>query len=302
MTIQGAAKINDGTADDKKALTAEKFLKQLDEIHELPTLSTVALQLSRMLQDINISAKDVAQVIQHDQSIVAKMLKLVNSAFFGFSTKVSSVQHALMLLGFNTVRNAVISIDVINVLNMRTKIKGFDISSFWKHAVGVGVISRYLDQATGNKFREDVFTAGIIHDIGKVVMAYYFSDRFQLVWEAMHQEGINFWDAEHRHFPLNHAEIGAELARRWHLPEIMRNTIGRHHSTAKNNCIENLVHIVHAADALYHVFLETDSPSEDWPISTAARQLLRQQIRSADQWVPGLKKEIKEACQLLMEE
>jgi putative nucleotidyltransferase with HDIG domain len=282
--------------------TAEKFLLQLDAIHELPTLSTVALQVGRMLQDINISAQDIARIIQNDQSIVTKMLKLVNSAFFGFSTKVSSVQHALMLLGFNTVRNAVISIDVINVLNIKGKIKGFDISTFWRHAVGVAVISRYLDEATGHHYREDVFTAGIIHDIGKVVMAHYFSDRFQTVWETMHSEQLNFWEAEHRHFPLNHAEIGAELAKRWHLPEPMCNVIGRHHTSARNGVVDNLVYIVHTADALFHVFLEDDSPTEDWPISTGARQLLKPQIRSADKWMTGLRKEIKEACQMLMEE
>jgi putative nucleotidyltransferase with HDIG domain len=207
----------------------------------------------------------------------------------------------LMLLGFNTVRNAVVSIDVINALNIKSKIKGFDISSFWRHAIGVAVISRYLDQATGRHYREDVFTAGIIHDIGKVVMAHYFSDQFQAVLETMQQEQLNFWDAEHRHFPLNHAEIGAELAKRWHLPEPMRNVIGRHHTSSKNKPLDNLVHIVHTADALFHVFLENNSPTEDWPISFGARQLLKQQIRSADQWIAGLKREIKEACQMLME-
>jgi putative nucleotidyltransferase with HDIG domain len=301
MTLLRDTQIQDETTAMDMKVTAEKFLQQLDAIHELPTLSTVALQISRMLQDINISAQDVAKIIQNDQSIVTKMLKLVNSAFFGFSTKVSSVQHALMLLGFNTVRNAVISIDVISVLKMNGKIKGFDISSFWRHAVGVAVISRYLDQATGNYYREDVFTAGIIHDIGKVVMAHYFSDRFQAVWDTMRREQLNFWDAEHRHFPLNHAEIGAELANRWHLPERMRDVIGRHHLTSKNVSVDNLVHIVHAADALLHVFLEHNSPTEDWPISAGARQLLKQQIRSADQWIPGLKREIKEACQMFME-
>jgi putative nucleotidyltransferase with HDIG domain len=292
---------NDSAAKDM-TMTAERFLQQLDAIHELPTLSTVALQVGRMLQDINISAQDVAKIIQNDQSIVTKMLKLVNSAFFGFSTKVSSVQHALMLLGFNTVRNAVISIDVINALNIKAKIKGFDISTFWRHAVGVAVISRYLDEATGHHYREDVFTAGIIHDIGKVVMAHYFSEQFQAVWETMHSEQLNFWEAEHRHFPLNHAEIGAELANRWHLPEPMRNVIGGHHTTANNGSIDNLVYIVHTADALFHVFLEDGSPTEDWPIGAGARQLLKPQIRSADKWITGLKKEIKEACQMLMED
>jgi putative nucleotidyltransferase with HDIG domain len=302
MTQNTAPRIAEDTLVVEGAMTAEAFIRRLDAIHELPTLSTVAMKLSRLLLDINTSAQDAAEVIQYDQAIVTKMLKLVNSAFFGFSNKVSSVQHALMLLGFNTVRNAVISIDVINTLKINSQIKGFDVSAFWGHSIGVAVIGRYLDQETGNHYREDVFTAGIIHDIGKIVMAYYFADRFQAVWETMYREQIGFWDAEHRHFPINHADVGAQLAKRWHLPEPMCHVIGRHHATSKSSSMDNLVAIVHAADALFHTYLEDHPPTEDWPIAPGARQYLRPLLRSADQWVPALRQEIKEAHQLLMGE
>jgi putative nucleotidyltransferase with HDIG domain len=300
MEQNTAPRMESDTPVVQETMSAETFLQRLDAIHELPTLSTVVMKLSRLLTDINTSAKEVAEVIQYDQSIVTKMLKMVNSAFFGFSNKVSSVQHALMLLGFNTVRNAIIAIDVINALQTKNKVKGFDISAFWRHAIGTAVISRYLDKETGHHFREDVFTAGIIHDIGKIVMAHYFSDRFRAVLETMYCEKINFWEAEHRHFPINHTDVGNQLARRWHLPEIMCNVIGGHHNTSTNSSVDNLIHIVHAADALYHAYLEDHSPTEDWPIGRGARQLLKPQIRSAGQWIPGLQQEIKEAYSLLM--
>jgi putative nucleotidyltransferase with HDIG domain len=302
MEQNTSPRISDDTLAVEAAMTAEAFIRRLDAIHELPTLSTVAMKLSQLLTDINISAKDVAEVIQYDQAIVTKMLKMVNSAFFGFSNKVSSVQHALMLLGFNTVRNAIVAIDVINAMNLKNKIKGFDISTFWQHAIGVAVISRHLDEETGHHFREDVFTAGIIHDIGKIVLAHYFGDRFQAAMATMYGEKISFWEAEHQHFPMNHADVGMQLASRWHLPETMQNVIGRHHNTSKNRTVDDLVHIVHTADALFHIHLEDHSPTEDWPIGIGARQLLRPQIGSAGQWVPALKQEIKEAYQLLMGE
>lgn len=303
MTLQTAINNIQDSAASEKAFSAEKLLRQLDAVHELPTLSTVAMKLSRTLQDINMPARDVADIIQYDQSIVTKMLKLVNSAFFGLNSRVSSVQHALMLLGFNTVRNAVISIDVINALKINKKIKGFDIWTFWRHAIGVAVISRYLDQQTGHHYREEVFTAGIIHDIGKIVMARYFSDRFQAVWETMLGQQLTFWEAEHRHFPLHHTDLGAQLARRWHLPDPMPVVIGGHHTCAPNGSADNLVYIIHAADALSHVYLENGLPAKDWPpISMGARRLLKHQITSADQWIPALKDDIKQACQILMEE
>ena len=302
MEPNTAHQISGDTLVVEEAMTAEDFIQRLDAIHELPTLSTVAMKLSKLLMDINISAKDVAEVIQYDQAIVTKLLKMVNSAFFGFSNKVSSVQHSLMLLGFNTVRNAIIAIDVISALNTRNKIKGFDISTFWQHAIGVAVISRYLDQETGHHFREDVFTAGIIHDIGKIVMAHYFGDRLQAVMETMYGEKINFWEAEQRHFPMNHADVGMQLTKRWHLPETMCDVTGCHHNLSKTSAVNDLVHIVHVADALFHIHMDDHSPTEDWPISSEARRLLRPQIKSAGQWIPGLKQEIKDAFQLLMGE
>ena len=302
MEQNTALRISDDTLVEDEAMTAEDFIRRLDAIHELPTLSTVVMKLSQLLVDINISAKDVAEVIQYDQAIVTKLLKMVNSAFFGFSNKVSSVQHALMLLGFNTVRNAIIAIEVINAMNTKNKIKGFDIAAFWQHAIGVAVISRHLDEETGHHFRENVFTAGIIHDIGKIVMAHYFGGRYQAALETMYREKINYWDAENRHFPMNHADVGMQLAKRWHLPETMCNVIGRHHETSKAGSVDDLVQIVHAADALFHVYLEDHPSTEDWPIGSGARQLLRPQIKSAGQWIPALNDEIKEAYKLLMGE
>jgi HD-like signal output (HDOD) protein len=287
---------------DPEEKSAQDFLHRIESIHELPTLSIVVLQLGRMLQDINTSAKDVTAVIEHDPSIVVKMLKLVNSAFFGFSNKVSSVQHALMLLGFNTVRNVILSIEVIDALKLRQKIVGFDIAAFWRHAIGVAVIGRHLDQATGGRHQEDVFTAGIIHDIGKIVMASHFSDQFQTTWDTMQRERLTFHEAECRHFPIDHAVIGEKLAARWHLPTTMQNVIGQHHTVSKSETTDSLVYIIHTADALHHMLLEENSSTDDWPICPGARHQLRQQIKSADQWITGLIPGIDEACQILTKE
>lgn len=283
-------------------MAAKKFWRRLDSIRELPTLSMVVQQLDRMLRDINVSAQDVTKVIEHDQSIVMKMLKLANSAFFGFSTKISSEQHALMLLGFNAVYNVIISIEVIDALKLKEKIQGLDIKEFWKHTIAVATIGSYLDQQTGGHCQEDVFTCGIIHDIGKIVMAHHFADLFQATWDTMLREGLTFWEAERRHFPVNHAVIGEHLSQRWHLPPLMQRVIGQHYTNSSSDAVDRLIYIVHAADALHHVFLEKNAPTADWPICMGARQLLRPQINTADQWISGLKKEIKEACQILMED
>lgn len=214
--------------------------------------------------------------------------------------QLQSASSNLMLLGFNAVRNVIISIEVIDALKLKDEIQGFDIRDFWKHAIGVAMIGSVLDRQTGGHCQEDVFTAGIIHDIGKIVMACHFRDLFQMTWETMRREGITFWEAEHRHFPVNHAMIGEYLSRRWHLPPLMQRVIGQHHTASSSDAVHRLIYIVHAADALHHVFLENSASTVGWPICKGARQLLRPLIRTADQWIMGLKEGIKEACRILI--
>lgn len=289
-------------APQNKELLAKELMKRIDTIQELPTLSTVVVQVLSMLQDINTSAEELTKVVEKDQAIVPKLLKLVNSAFFGFSTKVTSVQHAVMLLGFNTVRNAVLSVEVINALELKRRIEGFDIARFWRHAITVAVISRYLDHETGKQYREDVFAAGLIHDIGKIVMAHYFTDRFEATWKTMCKEKITFWEAEPEHFPINHAAIGAQLALRWNLPPALKEVVANHHACDPGGDDSNLVLIVHTADALANRFFEEEISVEEWPISLAAMEFMAKQINSAEQWMPDLKEEIASACEVLIKE
>ena len=279
---------------------AKALLKRINAIQELPTLSTVFAQVLSLLQDINTPAEELAKVIENDQAMVPKLLKLVNSAFFGFSKKVSSVQHAVMLLGFSTVRNAVLSIEVINALKLKKKLPDFDITKFWQHAVAVAVIARYLDEQTGKQYREDAFAAGLIHDIGKIVMAYYFFDRFEATWRSMHKDNLTFWEAESRHFPINHAAIGAQLAERWNLPEDLKNVVAHHHSDNPGGEDDHLVLIIHGADALAHLYLDESPTVEQWPISDEARKLVAAQIDSAEQWMPAIKEEIQSAYEVLI--
>lgn len=293
---------NQHACPDCDDVTSQELMRRIDSIHELPTLSVVAMQVSSMLQDINTSAQDLSKVIENDQAIVPKMLKLVNSAFFGFSQKVTSVPHALMLLGFNTVRNAVLSIEVINAVELKNKIAGFDITQFWQHAISVAVISRHLDQMMGGANREDVFAAGLIHDIGKIVMARYFPSNFEATWYSMQQSGLSFWDAEKKHFPVHHAAIGAQLAKRWNLPDELRRVISQHHANRKKAAGELLPLIVHTADALFYQYMEQNRMSDFPPICMGARQALAKPLAETDKWMPELKDEIKSACRSLLEE
>ena len=209
-------------------------MSYLESIEELPMLSAVAVHINSMLQDMDTSADELANVIEKDPAIVAKLLKLTNSSFFGFSSKVSNTAHAIVILGFNTVLNAVLSMAVIDALGAgHDKRSGLDMSEFWNHAVAVAVVSRYLSRSLGGHRHENAFTAGIIHDIGKIVMAQYFKERFLALMDCVRAEGITFRTAEKRLFAMGHDAMGAFLSRRWHLPDDLSAAIAQHPSPLK---------------------------------------------------------------------
>ena len=282
-------------------LTSELMIKQLNNVHELPTLPSVARRVNDMLQDINTPAKELAMVIEKDQAIVPKLLKLVNSAFYGFSQKITSISHAVMLIGYNTVRNAVVSIGVIDSLELKNKFKGYDIAQFWNHAVAVATVSRHLDSLIGNHHKENSFTAGLIHDVGRILMANLYPDRFSDALQTMLTEEITLQEAEARYFPLQHDAIGGYLALRWNLPDVFCKGISFHHQPAKQNEDNELASIVHVSDALVHSYWENKTSGVKYGIVAEAWKLLSSQIEAARQWMPQVWEEVQEASQLLFD-
>ncbi len=278
-----------------------EIMRYLQNIQDLPTLSSVAMRVNGLLQDMDTTARDLADVIEKDQSILSKLLRLANSSFFGFSSRVSNVAHAVMILGFNTVLNAVLSMAVIDALGTKSKLNGLSMKHFWRHSISVAVVSRHLSQIAGGPRQETAFTAGILHDIGKVVMARYFADRFSDLWQEMNSSSKSYPEAEKLFFPIGHDAIGAFLARKWNLPEELCAVVAQHHQPEIMPLTNPLALIVNAADAIVNIHLEEQPVPEQWPICSSARLLLAEKIRTMEDWLPGLTDEIEAACQSILE-
>jgi putative nucleotidyltransferase with HDIG domain len=285
-------------------LTAAEMMRYLETVQELPTLSTIAIRANAMLLSVDTTARDLAQVIEKDQSLVSKLLKLANSSFFGFGSRVSNVAHAVMILGFNAVLNAILSMAVIDAFKVQKyKRIGLDMISFWRHSIAVAVTARHLSRAVSGQRNENAFTAGILHDIGKIVMAIFFTDRFIELQQSIGAGKGVFLEAEQRYFPLGHAPIGAFLAHRWNLPGDLTAVIAQHHHPAGTlSSLNNLVELVHTADALVNIHLEQNGPPQAWPICSTAWKLAGDKIRTAGQWIPEIKEETEEACRSILEE
>jgi len=280
-------------------MDSKTILKRLDRIDDLPTLPSIAMKVNRMLQDYDTSISKLAQTIEKDQAIVPRILKLVNSAFFGFQSKISSISHAVVLLGFNTVRNAVVSVSIINAFSGDKKaLEGFDITKFWNHSVAVAVISRYLAEETRLHPIDDFFTGGLLHDIGKIVLFQHFQDLFKKVWLSARENNLSFYDAEKKEISITHARIGGYLASKWQLPESLVDVIRYHHTVSKNANDFNLLIIVHVADIIANSFMSDSKSKLDFSlIHPDAFSKMKPQLKTVSDWFPELSTQIESACQ-----
>ena len=299
------------SVSDKRATSVPRFsdadvtpgdiMRYLETVEELPTLSAVAVRINTMLQDMDTTADELAAVVEKDPAIVTKLLKLTNSSFFGFSAKVFNTAHAMMILGYNTVLNAVVSMAVIDAMASPGKQSGLNMKAFWRHAVSVGIVSRYLSRTLEGHRHENAFTAGIVHDIGKIVMARFFTGRFMELTSCVNEERISFRTAEKRLFPIGHDAIGAFLARRWNLPNDLSAAIAQHHRPDMMPDVNHLALVVHTADIIVNIYVEGRSPVEQWPLCQPAKELFGETVQTLDEWLPAISEEIGTACQLMLE-
>ena len=283
-------------------MDTQTFLKKLDRIQEIPTLPVVALKVNKMLEDYDTSIKALSNTIEKDQAVVSKILKLVNSAFYGFSSKISSIPHAITILGFNTVRNAVISVSVIDTFSAKDAFEGFNVTEFWKHSIAVAVTSRNIAEKTKLVCPDEVFVAGLLHDVGKVVMAQYFTELFAQVLEQTRENNLSFYQAEKKLLPANHAHIGAHLAKRWQLPGGLIEAIRYHHAVRSTVPKLNLLLTVHVSDFIVNNYcFESETDLDFSMTSPVARKVMDSTLSTVSSWYPIVATEIDSACEFFLE-
>ena len=278
-------------------IDSNTILKKIDCIDDLPTLPSIVMEANKMLQDYNTPMEKLCQIIEKDQSMVPKLLKLVNSAFFGFQSKISNVSRAIALLGFNTVRGAIVSIGVIEAFTQKDSMENFDIKDFWTHSIAVAVTSKHLVGNINNQVAEEAFIGGLLHDIGKVVLSQYFQDLFCKVWTSVKKNNLTFYDAEKMEIPITHALIGAHLAEKWQLPTSLVDAIRCHHAVGKNVEDVGLPMIVYLADVIVNG-LGVNSKNEInlFEVHPDAARAMKNQVETAPDWFPEVSEDIQLAC------
>lgn len=278
---------------------SESILEKLEGINDLPTLPTVFLNLMRLIRDPKTSIKEIARVVESDPAISMKILRLINSSFYGLPRTVDSVQQAIVMLGNNTLKNVVISISIFKAMADKGKESGFDREAFWKHSITCGLIARYIGNKLGFDREEEGFIAGVIHDIGKVVLDKYFSEELAEILQHSREEKIAFYQAELEVLGTSHSEIGAYLAETWQLPGKLVNVIAHHHALSLESEHPQLVALIQLADMLATKYQNGEGASAALPpLEPEVWKILKVDPTTLPEWDEDLKEEIERSHEL----
>jgi putative nucleotidyltransferase with HDIG domain len=200
-------------------------------IDELPTLPVVIPRLLSLMNAPKAGTREITEALSHDTALTAKILKVANSAYYGFSREISSLDRAVALLGFNMVRSLALSVGVINVMPGKKNSRSFSREGLWIHNLAVGTAVKMMAERLGKgESAEHLFVVGLLHDIGKVVLDQFFSEDFTRVLEQVNEGGgTQLYEMERNNIGLDHGEVGGILLERWKFPGMIQVPIAFHH-------------------------------------------------------------------------
>jgi putative nucleotidyltransferase with HDIG domain len=208
---------------------AERLARIVRDVEQLPPMPTSVVRIMRALENPKTSAGQIADLLSLDQALTANVLRVANSALMGYGPTCASVQEAVVRVGFQRVRTIVMGAAASQQLNQR--LSGYRLASedLWHHAVVTASLARYFASAVRYPYGEEAYIAGLLHDIGKVVLDRYMRDAYQNVVTLMSEQELQMWQAEEQIFGIDHGAVGGLMATNWQFPASLVNAIKFHH-------------------------------------------------------------------------
>lgn len=222
----------------------EKFRWEVSRLRTLPTLPKLLERVVIALEDPEINFSSVAELIEIDQSLTSQMLRLANSAFYNAQGTVSQVSHALVMLGTAVTRSVILSTSVLDMKSVN------GLPGFWEHSLGCAVAAGAIAKVTGRANPEEATAAGLLHDLGKVVLYKQLPDAFVHIVETAAATGRTFLEVERDELGTDHAEIAGWLVEKWRFPACLGEPITWHHSPSRARTARDETAIVHVANVL----------------------------------------------------
>ena len=275
----------------------DKVKLVVERLKDIPTLPSVVQKIIEIVDSPTTSASDLNLAISMDKALSIKVLKLVNSAFYGFPKRIETLTQAIVILGFNTVRSLALSISMVDFLKGRGS-RQLNYGEFWKHSIATSIMARAIAKKAFPTIAEESFVSGLLHDIGILILDQFLPKEYAAAFDRMHNENITLFDAERKELGITHCDVGGMLAEKWNLPDPLLYSIKYHHEPSPEKDYFPIVSTVHVAnigvkmlgiggvgdEELYRVF----------NINEESRQVLRLDIDYPESYSDVLERGMKE--------
>ena len=211
----------------KRDMNSDIYQKILEDHQELSSLPQTLAEVIRITKDDRSSANDLAEIIMHDPALTTKVLRIVNSPFYGARSEITTLTQAVVTLGMRAVSALALSTSIYDITG-RWQVT-IDRVRFWRHSLEVAIGARLIAREVGYPHPEEAFIAGLLHDIGILVLEKSFPEKFERLWKQV-ASGEKLWELEEQTWGTNHAKVGQFLLEQWHLPSILSEAVGHHHT------------------------------------------------------------------------
>jgi len=224
----------------------QKIRNQLSAVGVLPSIPHVITEVSQMLDDDKTSASDLCKVISQDQSIATRILSVANSPMYGIPRRVATIEFAIVIIGLEHIKSLLLALSMMEMFKAKNT-SDWNHSNYWKHSLMVGTGAKRIADDLRYPKAGEVFTAGLLHDLGLLVLNKYMHKDFKKIIELVNKDGIPRIEAERLVLGYTHEDIANYLFERWNFPSNISDAVTYHHNPSqseKNPVLTSLIHLV----------------------------------------------------------
>lgn len=224
-------------------MNSQEVIERIEKIENLPTIPSILRKILAIIEDPNVSLQKISDFVASDPTLTARILKMVNSPVYGFPGRISSVNHAMVILGLNVVKGLLVGVSVFEVMKK-------NMVGLWEHSLSSAIYARIISKRKEIEAPEEISVAALLHDIGKVIFLIVFKDDYTKILDVAKTRENFLYELEKEYFGITHAEIGGIVGKKWNFPLKLIDPIMNHHRPQLSKNFEIETSIVHLSNIL----------------------------------------------------
>lgn len=224
-------------------MNAQEVIERIDKIENLPTIPAILRKILGIIEDPKVSLQKISEFVSSDPTLTARILKMVNSPVYGFPGRISSVNHAMVILGLNAVKGLLIGVSVFEVMKK-------NMVGLWEHSLSSAIYARVIANRKEIPSPEEISVAALLHDIGKVILLIAFKEDYFKILDMIKTREVYLFELEREYFGITHAEVGGIVGKKWNFPAKLVEPIMNHHRPQLSKNFEIETAIVHLSNIL----------------------------------------------------